>query len=127
MTSECPAHPGNLTPGCRWCRTGITDDTRGRLVVRVSDAAPGALTPAAVVEACAVCRQPVYVDRAATPDPPGETLTLVCTVCGLEDPGTREQVLSMMAVAARFGSALPPAEGPRRRPGGNPVAGKRED
>lgn len=124
--TECPSHPGNLVPGCRWCRAGITDDTKGRLVVRVADMHVPP-TPGAVIDVCAVCYRAVYVDRVATPDPPGETLTLVCTACGLEDPGTRGQVLGMMAVVARFGNALPPAERPRRRAAGNPVAGKRED
>lgn len=109
--AECSIHPGNLAAGCRWCRAGIADDTRGRLVVRVADAVPGARTPWAVTEACAVCSHPVYVDRVATPDPPGETLTLACTVCALENPDTRPQVLGMMTAALRLGSALPPASG----------------
>lgn len=107
--AECQAHPGNLVPGCRWCRAGITDDTKGRLVVRVADAVPGARTPSAVVEACAVCLRPVYVDRVATPDPPGEVLTLVCTMCAMENPDTRPQVITMMKAMLRLGSVLPPA------------------
>lgn len=112
---ECASHPGNLVPGCRWCRAGITDDTRGRLVVRTADMrdVPG---PGTVVEACAVCLRPVYVDRVATPDPPGESLALVCTVCALESPDTRPQVLRLLTAALRLGSVLPPAEkGARRR------------
>jgi hypothetical protein len=106
--AECSIHPGILAAGCRWCRAGITDDTQGRLVVRVADGLP---SPTSVIEACAVCREPVYVDRVATPDPPGEKLTLVCTVCSLENPDTRPQVLGMMTAALRLGSALPPASG----------------
>ena len=106
---ECPSHPGNQVPGCRWCRAGITDDTRGRLVMAVADAAPWARTPTACIEACAVCLRPAYVDRVGTPDPPGEVLTLVCVTCALEDPGSRPQALSMITAMARLGSVLPPA------------------
>jgi hypothetical protein len=106
--AECPSHPGSLLPGCRWCRAGITDDTQGRLVVRVSDGLP---SPTSVIEACAVCREPAYVNRISTPDPPGETLPLVCTECALENPDTRPQVLRIMTALLRIGSALPPASG----------------
>lgn len=107
--TECPAHPGITAEGCRWCRAGITDDTRGRLVVRVADmrAAP---TPGAITDACAVCYRTVYVDRVATPDPPGEVLTLVCTVCAMENPETRPQAVSMMTASLRLAAVLPPAE-----------------
>lgn len=119
--AECSVHPGNLLPGCRWCRAGISDDTRGRLVVRVSEmrAEP---TPGAIIEACAVCYRAVYVDRVATPDPPGDALTLVCTACAMENPDTRPQVLRMMTTALRLGNVLPPASRP-----GTLAARKRED
>lgn len=116
---ECPHHPGVLLAGaeCRWCRAGITDDTKGRLVICVADAAPWACTPTAVIEACAVCLRPAYVDRVTTPDPPGEALALVCVACALENPETRPQAIRMMTAAERLGSFLPPAAGRGKRHG----------
>lgn len=78
-------------------------------MIRVADAVPGARTPAAVVEACAVCLHAVYVDRVTIPDPPGETVTLVCTVCALENPDTRPQVINMVKATLRLRSVLPSA------------------
>ena len=90
----------------------------------------GEPTPGSVIDVCAVCYRAVYVDRVSTPDPPGDPLTLVCTTCSLENPGTRPQVLRMMTAAVRLGSVLPPAD--KRRGRGsfrkvNPVARERED
>jgi hypothetical protein len=109
---ECRSHPGNLEPGCRWCRAGITDDTRGRLVTRVADMIT-APTLGAVMDVCAICCRAVFVDRVATPDPPDVILTLVCTVCAMKNPDTRPQVARLMMIAMRLGGALPPA---RKRP-----------
>lgn len=81
---------------------------RARLVWRVADE-PSRRTPAAIVEACSRCSQPVFVDRVITPDPPGEQLVLVCVPCALADPEERDQVLRIWEAQQRLMSVLPPA------------------
>lgn len=115
--AECSVHPWDLLPECRWCRAGMKDDTRVRLVVRVAEM-HGQPLPGTTVEACAVCQHAVFVDRVNSPDPRGLALPLVCIECAMEDPDGRRQVLNMMAAVARFGAVLPPAQPHGRVPRG---------
>lgn len=66
--------------------------------------------PGAVVEACVACCQPAFVDRVGSPDPFGVRLPLICVPCGLENPGTRGQVVRMCTTVNRMAAVLPPAQ-----------------
>jgi hypothetical protein len=93
-----------------------TDSEALRLCWRAADRlAPP--TPAAVVEACGRCGEPVLVDRVATPDPPGAPLPLLCVPCAYADPELRENVIRTWKAARRLASALPPASRPSGRRG----------